>query len=286
MTAMRVHLWQRSFLLQIDSLSIGRQSKHQKRLSASLFIAHRQPFRVAVNNEPALECQVAILGPGAVRCSLQACDSDLTLLDVGLATPAYRTLVKSIPLNGLRQIVGAEADALLALVGSDFARTKNCQSAEELARTAIALLCHNDTAMVTWDTRVERALAIIDHLPFDAISAHLLATQAYASESHLRDLFRNELGCSPSQYIRWVNMWKVIMYWQAGQSLTCAASEVGFHDLAHFYHVFTDSIGLSPSAISHKKITMTNCQRPLLDQTPNAALMPKPGEFCRLASAF
>ena len=90
----------------------------------------------------------------------------------------------------------------------------------------------------------------------EAIRAARLGREVGLSDSRLRDLFRKDLGCRLSQYMRWVAAWKAVSLWQQGMKFTDVAHAVGFHDLAHADHAFTEIFGLAPSEVTDARRMM------------------------------
>lgn len=99
------------------------------------------------------------------------------------------------------------------------------------------------------DPRILQLMATIEQLPLDARPQRQVARAAGLSDSRLRALFRQHLGCSMSQYLRWVTAWKAVALWRRGVSLTEVAHAAGFYDLSHADRVAREITGMSPSAL-------------------------------------
>ena len=93
------------------------------------------------------------------------------------------------------------------------------------------------------------------------MTVRMLANKACLSESRLRSLFSQEMKCTLSQYIRSVSVWKTLPLLEQGMSLTDAAYEAGFHDLAHYSRVVSEVAGLPPSHIFKSRNISINIEK-------------------------
>src|SRR5205823_8463557 len=126
----------------------------------------------------------------------------------------------------------------------------NCGEAMRRFDDVVRAISPAAAPAVARDARVARVMELVEASPFGGVSVAALAREVGLSESRLRDLFRRDLGCRLSQYMRWVAAWKAVGLWQQGMKFTDVAHAVGFHDLAHADHAFTEIFGLSPSEVT------------------------------------
>src|SRR5437763_14308163 len=88
---MRAYVWDRC-LLQARTLVVDRRQRPNKRLSATIIVANRRPFILTVSGGPGREHQGVVIAPNVTREYIEAVDSAVTFLDVGITTAAYRDL--------------------------------------------------------------------------------------------------------------------------------------------------------------------------------------------------
>lgn len=245
---MRVYLWDRCFIMQADSFALSGTAKPHKRLSATILVANRRPFLLQIEGQPVREYQGVILAPNVSRTLLEADAAELSLLDAGITTATYAALQPCLRQQAVRALDQEELSGIRPLLTTAFAAPMDCQQARGLFDQVIAVLGGGSESAVSNDARVQRVMQLVEELPLDELSLPRLAAVAGLSESRLRVLFQQNLGCSPAQYIRWVNTWKAIRLWEKGMKLTHVAHEMGFHDLAHIDHAIKELFGLSPSA--------------------------------------
>src|SRR5262245_50911302 len=89
---MRAWLWDRCLLLQARSILVDRRRKPYRRLSSTIIVANARPFLLQVNGQPPREYRGVIMAPNVRREYIAAVDADLTFLDAGITSAAYRDL--------------------------------------------------------------------------------------------------------------------------------------------------------------------------------------------------
>ena len=259
---MRVYMWERCFIMQADSFALSGTAKPHKRLSATVIVANRKPFLMQIEGLPVREYQGVILAPNVSRTLLEADASELSLFDAGITTASYAALQPGLRRQAVRPLDEAELLGIRPLLSASFAEPMSCAQAHQLFDRVIGALGGASDAIVRYDPRVQRVMRLVEELPLDELSLPRLAAVAELSESRLRALFQQGLGCAPAQYIRWVNTWKAIRLWDKGMKLTDVAHEMGFHDLAHIDHAVKELFGLSPSAAtSGRGVNFHKCWR-------------------------
>lgn len=97
------------------------------------------------------------------------------------------------------------------------------------------------------DERITDLMMFIrDHLPKN-VTMKDLTDRACLSQSRLFHLFKTEIGISIRKYILWCRIRLAIQLVIDGNSLTKAALQSGFADLAHLNRTFVFFFGVSPS---------------------------------------
>lgn len=258
---LHIYLWDRRFMLRCASYVLDRSQKPFRRLSATLIVATRRPFRLAVNDQPAAEYRAVLIAPNVLRQRIEAPDADITIVDAGITSAAFRQLEPHLVRGQVRALSAEEqARAQALLVGVRDAEL-DCERAERLFTALCQVLepAHVPEPAAR-DARIERVLQRIEAWSFDETSIPALARVAELSESRLRGLFGKTMGCTLQQYIRWVNAWKAIQLWQRGMTFTDVAHAVGFHDLAHIDHAVNELFGMSPSAATDlRRVRLLRC---------------------------
>jgi AraC-like DNA-binding protein len=94
------------------------------------------------------------------------------------------------------------------------------------------------------DTRLVDALADIDAMLYDRISAAALAQRVQLSLSQLERMFSAHIGLSVRRLVRWRRLRLALQLALAGQTLTHAAHDAGFADSAHFSRVMREMFGV------------------------------------------
>ena len=94
---------------------------------------------------------------------------------------------------------------------------------------------------------VARLLALLPDDPEAPLPA--LADAVGLSASRVTHLFRDEVGIPLRAYRRWVRLLLAADALRDGASLTDAAHNAGFADVAHLHRTFRDQFGLRPGAL-------------------------------------
>lgn len=249
-TTTRAYVWDRCLVVQAATFVVDRRERPYKRLSATVIVANRGHFVLEVDSEPAREFHAVLIAPNVLRRYLEAIDADLTILDAGITSAAYRDLEPRLAKGRARALTADELGRMRVPLAASFAAEMSCEDAVRLFDDVVRAISIERGPPVERDPRVVRVVELVEALPFDALSVTRLAREVGLSDSRLRDLFRKNLGCRLSQYMRWVAAWKAVSLWQEGMRFTDVAHAVGFHDLAHADHAFTEIFGLSPSELT------------------------------------
>lgn len=112
---------------------------------------------------------------------------------------------------------------------------------------------------IQFDSRIKAALDIIaGDLGADAA---MLAGKVHLSPSRFTHLFRQQTGMSVSRYLLWGRLLAAIEAVARGASMTAAAHQAGFADLAHMSRTFSGTFGVVPSEL--QKMTIAFKREPL-----------------------
>ena len=244
-----IYYAQRCFLLLGSSFTLDRHHSPYRRLAATLLISRQQPFDLETDAGSLLGIEAALIAPKVLRQRIAAVGSDIAILDIPMACPAYRRMagqLSSQPQRGypraqfqnLFPLLQKAADGLLS--GGDF---------HALQADAAQIIADGAAQTDALDSRVAQAMRMIDALPLDQVRLALLAQQLELSSSRLRHLFIAETGSTVSHYARWVAVWRAVHLWAPHRTWTDIAHESGFHDLAHLDHAFVEVFGLTPSTV-------------------------------------
>ncbi|MEW6737111.1 MAG: AraC family transcriptional regulator [Acidobacteriota bacterium] len=125
----------------------------------------------------------------------------------------------------------------------------NCQRAAEIINDLVGSLVGTKTSIPKLDTRVIKALDIINSLEDRRISACQLATRIALSESRLSHLFRAQTGLPIRRYLLWLRLRDAINEIARGLSLTAAAHQAGFADAPHMTRTFRQMFGINPAGL-------------------------------------
>lgn len=100
------------------------------------------------------------------------------------------------------------------------------------------------------DSRLTRALALLEDELEQALPLRRLSTDVRLSEGRLSRLFLREIGMPYRPYRRWRRVQQALLLVQGGASLTEAAIGAGFSDSAHFSRTIRQVFGVRASAIA------------------------------------
>ncbi|MFG2713057.1 helix-turn-helix transcriptional regulator [Streptomyces goshikiensis] len=96
------------------------------------------------------------------------------------------------------------------------------------------------------------------------IRAAQLAAGALWSVRHLERRFRQQVGRSPAAIARILRFTHAIRLRDAGLPLARVAQLAGYHDQAHFTHVFRATTGLTPTQLPVDRLDWSSALLPLL----------------------
>ncbi|MGH8456528.1 MAG: helix-turn-helix domain-containing protein [Stenotrophobium sp.] len=246
---MHLFIWNRRFLLHADPYVMDRRSQPYRRLSITLIVAHTGSFALAVNGGPVEHHEAAIVASNVQRDFIEAPAGGISIFDAGISTETFLRLAPRVAPGRVQALTAGAAARLRELLARQAPAQADLALARALYDAAIDIACETPAAPLQRDPRILQLMATIERLPLDAQPQQQLTQSAGLSESRLRALFRQHLGCSMSQYLRWVTAWKAVALWRRGVSLTQIAHDAGFYDLSHADRVAREITGMNPSAM-------------------------------------
>lgn len=116
------------------------------------------------------------------------------------------------------------------------------------AQEAIRILTDGVSPRLVVDDRIRRAIALVrERLPAP-VAQEEVAEAVFLSPSRFRHLFVEETGMAFRPYVLWLRLQRALECFTAGESLTGAAYEAGFSDVAHLSRTFRRMFGVNPTA--------------------------------------
>lgn len=252
---MHLYQWDRCFIIHAKSYALDRRDHPYRRLSVTVILADCNRFTLGVNGQPAGQYAAAILAPNIRRDFIEIVDDGITIIDVGVTMPAYSRLVSQLPRGEIKPLATATVAQLRAATALLGRGVISCEEARQMFEAVVDMVTRNGAPPHVRDPRIQRVLDTVEGLSLDELSAARLSQIAQVSSPRLRALFREQLNCTPSQYLRWASAYKIAGMWQRGVKLTDIAHAAGFYDLAHADRVVKELIGMSPSMLIDPRIT-------------------------------
>jgi len=252
----RIHFWDRCFFRRDLSFPEKGMRSSIRRLSVTVVIAANEPFWFRDDNNREESFQGIILGPTINDARIRAIDSHITAFDVFITTPSYRDLLHALDGESARPLTPAELSTIQPICRANFDKTLNQAEIAQLFDPIIYTLCERDSAPAL-DPRISKVCALVEKHPANEVTIKSLADKVHLSESRLRALFKKEMQCTLSLYIRNVAAWKTVPMLARGMNFTEAAQEAGFHDLSHYHRAVSEITGGPPSIIKDKKFSVS-----------------------------
>lgn len=247
---MQVYLWDRCFLLQGQGYELDRRHNPYHRPSATLLVAHEGTFELGINGEPLREYEAVLLPVNIRRDWITSHGRPFTLMDACVSSEAYLRLAPYLTPGQPLVLAAALRDRLRGLLAHREPGTLDIEAAVALFGEAVEACCDPPRPQLQREPRIQRVMQEIERLPLDQLSHEDLSREAQLSASRLRALFQRHVGCTISQYMRWVAGSKAAQMWREGSSFTEIALAAGFYDLAHADRVMNEIFGMNPSVMT------------------------------------
>ena len=104
---------------------------------------------------------------------------------------------------------------------------------------------------------INEIIAYINHYYYDDISTSDIADHFFISSEHLCRQFKKITGKTITQYlnmVRILNARKALE--ETDRTITDISTSCGFTNLTHFYRVFKNQVGISPSLYRNKRTSL------------------------------
>ncbi|HYC00092.1 MAG TPA: AraC family transcriptional regulator [Candidatus Limnocylindrales bacterium] len=257
---MRAYLFDRCLLVQAQTLVVDRRTRPYRRLAATIIIANRGDVLLEAGDKPPARYEGVLVAPNVARRFIEAVDCDLTIIDAGITSTAYRALAPRLARNSIQRIDAEALARAREVCRQSFGGEVACSAAIDLFHRVVAAVAGDAPPAPEYDARVRRVLELCEERRLDELAVSALAAEVGLSESRLRALFAKQIGCTLPQVRRWIAVWKAAMLWREDLSFTDVAHIVGFYDLAHADHVLAETFGISPSdMIDRSKLQFHRC---------------------------
>ncbi|WP_394822243.1 helix-turn-helix domain-containing protein [Pendulispora albinea] len=254
-----VYYGERRFLLLASRLVMEPRTPY-RRIAPTLLLACKEPFWLECGEDITLSTRAALIAPNTWRRRLVAVDSDLAVFELPLHSIRATKPAQSLDIESFLSLMPALERALggsLPCAGLDALFEAAVRA---IAGQVPALRGGTSGALPAIDPRIERALKLLDELPFDEARLTGLANQLALSPSRFRHLFKEVTGDTVGHYARWAAVWRAVSLWSQGQALSDIVRQVGFPDLAHLDHAFNELFGVNPaSVLSPENVTLIHC---------------------------
>ena len=194
-----------------------------------------------------LETRAVLMSPRAGIRAIIADRVDFALFDFAVASAEYAATDRLLQEKFLVPVELERYAALLPALKAGQEGTLSCQDVQTLMRKAVEILTGEQLKPLQLDSRVEQAQQMIENMPLADVKLATLASAVNLSPDRFRHLFKDATGSTVSQYARTSAVWRALSLLNEETSITDASLAAGFHDVSHFYHVYTDMFGISLS---------------------------------------
>lgn len=242
-----VYYRQRSILLLAPTLVIEPQDKTYRRASIRLFLGFNQPIRLAFADGYQVQSHAMLVSEDCGLCDIYGMDSDVALLDVTAATPEFALLQKHMAGRERLELAIEDFEHLATVLIEGQNGSLQCDDVVDFMHKLIFVITGERPLPLQLDSRVIKALQLIETLPLANIDLATLSAAVNLSCDRFRHLFKDVTGCTVSQYARQTAVWRALAHIEQGSNITGAAHAVGFHDVSHLYRVYTEMFGISLS---------------------------------------
>lgn len=257
-SGVKIYYWPCSLLLTAPALLLDRPTGP---LSATLRIACREPYTIEVANET-LVTRASLVAPRAERKRIIAPRSDIALFYLPLQAPRHAALRKLIGERQLIELPITLFEPLLPRIRAAMQQVQAPSEIKALTRDVVEAVTGEPVPEhEEMDPRIAKACAVLDELPLCESNISTVAQRVHLSSSRLRELFREQVGCTIGEYARWRATWRAVLNWKRGLTLTEVALEAGFHDLSHADKAINEVFGINPSTLINPQfVTLINCE--------------------------
>lgn len=251
----------RSILLLAPTLEIGPGDKTHKRQSIRLLIGCNGPVHLEFEEGGAVTGRALLVAAQSSLCNISGPEAEVALLDFTPLTEEFVALEQVLAGQVCRELdVELFAD-LIPRFRSGLDGSLCCDELVELMQQAVFQVTGTQLTPLQLDPRIIKTLTMIEELPLADICLDVLSKAVNLSPDRYRHLFKEVTGCTVSQYARHTAVWRALnLITQQDYTITAASHALGFHDVSHFYRVYSDMFGISLSERSNpRKFRRVRC---------------------------
>lgn len=251
----------RSILLLASSLEIGPGDKTHKRQSIRLVIGCKAPVTLEFEGEQLMQGRALLVASNSGICNISGPEADVALLDFSPVMAEFEALDRYLGGASVKELDVALFNSLIPRFVQGQDGSLGCDELVEIMQAAVYLVTGTQPAPLEYDPRIIKALNMIEELPLASICLDVLSRAANLSSDRFRHLFKETTGCNVSQYARQMAVWRALnLITQQDYTITAASHALGFHDVSHFYRVYSDMFGISLSERSNpRKFRRVRC---------------------------
>ncbi|MEW6270378.1 MAG: AraC family transcriptional regulator [Thermodesulfobacteriota bacterium] len=225
----------------------GYHAGPHERFPASLCLAIGRAFRARFGRDAEWDdWRGALIAPNAPQ-EADMRGTRVVILIIDPESEAYARISHLVgPRRPVHRIPDAVAERLATVAADMLARGRF--DVVRLWEKCLAAVGGTACAPRTIDPRVQRTLAILKSSVPDVPLLSDIASTVGLSESRLTSLFNATMGLSLRRYVQWLRLRHAVFHMAVGNSITEAAYEAGFADLAHLSRTFRSMFGVPISS--------------------------------------
>lgn len=216
--------------------SHGYVSREHAHFAATLIVALRGRFRLAIGGRSHRQCAAALIGPNR-RFAIEAPRTDVLIFNQDPDSPGYAALASRLDGRGYRLL----APALFRPLREEFEALMHgcldCAEARTVFEGVLTLLDPRVRleagAVPRLDPRVHAVVCALREQRPGTVSVADLAATVNLSADRLMRLFGQQLGLPIRRFLLWLKLRSAISLLQRGRNLTHIAQDAGFYDSAH-----------------------------------------------------
>ena len=260
-TKTRLFLWNGQGLY----LGPGRDSSLHQHHAIQIGISFEQPFWLRYqSHETYTSVPCFLIQPNRPHQVLAASRRSLFLWveaesEIARALPAASP---STPFLSTERITSLQQ--ISPLLNELLSETATCEQARQMVAQVLSVFLPDTAAAAPVDVRLSLTLHALKQQVHELIgfAPQQVAALLHLSESRLRHVFGQQFGLPMQRYLLWQRLLTAIESTARGVSLTQAAHEAGFADVAHLTRTFRATFGITPSSIlkNSRDVQVMNCQ--------------------------
>lgn len=231
---------------------IGRnvRTKLHAHHALEIVMSFDKPFFISKNGQQPEESVCSLIAPDVPHQFAGQDAYYIFLFLEGEASKAMRLEnALSIQQQGIIQYSGNDLEAVKEYFKSWFLNPQSTYKPAAIIDILINAIAPCTTVLNSIRPGIQDALNIIQQSLHEDVSIENIATRVFLSESRFAHLFKEQTGIPFRKYILWCRLQAAVKAVLQGQSLTKAAYEGGFSDIAHLSRTFTEMFGVSPSDV-------------------------------------